>query len=65
VTAGTQEEKIMAVAAGFIGLGNMGNPMAMNVLKAGFALTVYDKNPRVMENLVQAGARGAVSPRQG
>ena len=55
----------MAVAAGFIGLGNMGNPMAMNVLKAGFALTVYDKNPRVMENLVQAGARGAVSPRQG
>jgi len=54
----------MTVAAGFIGLGNMGNPMAMNVLKAGFALTVYDKNPRVMENLVQAGARGAASPRQ-
>lgn len=54
----------MATAAGFIGLGNMGNPMAMNVLKAGFALTVYDKNPKAMENLVEAGARGAASPQE-
>lgn len=54
----------MAVATGFIGLGNMGNPMALNVLKAGFALTVYDMNPKTMENLVQAGAKGAASPQQ-
>ncbi len=28
---------------GFIGLGIMGRPMAKNLLKAGYALTVFDK----------------------
>jgi 3-hydroxyisobutyrate dehydrogenase len=51
----------MAVSVGFIGVGNMGNPMAGNVLKAGFAMTVFDKNSHAMANLVQAGARGAAS----
>jgi 3-hydroxyisobutyrate dehydrogenase len=51
----------MAVSVGFIGVGNMGNPMAGNVLKAGFPLTVFDKNPRATENLVQAGARAGAS----
>ncbi|HXH11410.1 MAG TPA: NAD(P)-dependent oxidoreductase [Alphaproteobacteria bacterium] len=51
----------MAVAVGFIGVGNMGNPMAYNVLKAGFPMLVYDKNPQAMENLLQAGATGAAS----
>ena len=51
----------MAASVGFIGVGNMGNPMAYNVLKAGFAMLVYDKNPQAMENLLQAGARGAAS----
>ena len=51
----------MAVSVGFIGVGNMGNPMAGNVLKNGFAVTVYDKNPRAMENLVQGGATAAAS----
>jgi 3-hydroxyisobutyrate dehydrogenase len=51
----------MAVSVGFIGVGNMGNPMAGNVLKAGFPLTVFDKNSRAMDNLVQAGARAASS----
>lgn len=54
----------MAIAVGFIGLGNMGNPMAGNVLKNGFPLTVYDKNPRTMENLVRSGAKGAASAKQ-
>src|SRR5262249_12384282 len=54
----------MAIPAGFIGLGNMGNPMAGNVLKNGFPLTVYDKNPRTMENLLRSGAKGAASARQ-
>ena len=27
---------------GFIGLGNMGGPMALNMIKAGHSLTVYD-----------------------
>jgi 2-hydroxymethylglutarate dehydrogenase len=51
----------MAYPVGFIGLGNMGNPMAVNVLKQGFPLTVYDKNPATMENLVRSGAKGAAS----
>jgi 3-hydroxyisobutyrate dehydrogenase-like beta-hydroxyacid dehydrogenase len=51
----------MAIKVGFIGLGNMGNPMATNVMKGGFALTVYDLNARAMENLVAAGASPARS----
>ncbi|HUF91090.1 MAG TPA: NAD(P)-dependent oxidoreductase [Candidatus Limnocylindria bacterium] len=51
----------MAIAVGFIGVGNMGNPMAGNVLKNGFAMTVYDRNSKAMENLVQGGARAAAS----
>jgi len=51
----------MATTVGFIGVGNMGNPMAGNVLKGGFAFTVFDKNPRAMENLLQAGAKAGKS----
>lgn len=51
----------MAIAVGFVGLGNMGNPMAMNMLKKGYALTVYDLNAATMQNLVAAGAKGAAS----
>jgi 3-hydroxyisobutyrate dehydrogenase len=51
----------MATSAGFIGVGNMGNPMAGNVLKSGFPLTVFDMNPAAMTNLVAAGARKAAS----
>ncbi|MEA3155907.1 MAG: 2-hydroxymethylglutarate dehydrogenase [Betaproteobacteria bacterium] len=54
----------MAVSVGFIGLGNMGNPMASNVLKSGFPMTVFDKNPKAMDNLIQAGAKGATSAKQ-
>mgnify|MGYP003331504142 CR=1 FL=1 len=46
---------------GFVGVGNMGNPMAMNMVKKGFALTVYDLNANAMKNLVAAGAKGAAS----
>ena len=50
----------MTVSVGFIGVGNMGNPMAGNVLKAGFPMTVFDKHPPAMGHLVQSGAqRGA------
>src|SRR4029450_2069050 len=55
----------MAVTVGFIGVGNMGNPMAYNVLKASFPMTVFDMNPKAMENLLQAGAKRAGSPREG
>ncbi|HQI49638.1 MAG TPA: NAD(P)-dependent oxidoreductase, partial [bacterium] len=49
---------------GFIGLGIMGEPMALNLLKVGFSLTVYNRTPRRMEKLLAAGASGAASPRE-
>jgi 2-hydroxymethylglutarate dehydrogenase len=51
----------MTISTGFIGLGNMGNPMAVNVLKGGHTMTVFDMNPKTMENLVAAGAKAAAS----
>jgi len=41
---------------GFIGLGIMGKPMAMNLLKAGYQLTVYDIRPEPVKEVVAAGA---------
>ena len=49
---------------GFIGLGNMGGPMAANLIRAGHALTVYDVVPAAMNALVGQGARAAGSPRE-
>lgn len=54
----------MIGSVGFIGVGNMGNPMAANVLKAGFTLTVFDLHAPAMENLVQAGAKRAASAQE-
>ena len=47
---------------GFIGLGNMGLPMARNLLKAGRRLVVHDLNPAVAAPLTAAGATFASSP---
>lgn len=54
----------MATSVGFIGVGNMGNPMAGNVLKNGFPMTVFDLNPAAAANLVAAGARKAASAQE-
>jgi 3-hydroxyisobutyrate dehydrogenase len=54
----------MAMSVGFIGVGNMGNPMAGNVLKAGFSMAVFDRHAPAMENLVKAGAQRAGSARE-
>ena len=47
---------------GFVGLGIMGGPMAANLLKAGFKVTVWNRSPRRMEPLLELGAAGAGSP---
>lgn len=47
---------------GFIGLGLMGSGMSMNLLKAGFPLTVWNRTQTKMKPLVEAGADGADSP---
>lgn len=44
---------------GFIGLGNMGQPMARNLVKAGHAVTVFNRTRRRAEELIPAGARVA------
>ena len=49
---------------GFIGLGIMGRPMAMNLMKAGHSLTVYNRTPVKCRPLVDAGARRADSPHE-
>jgi 3-hydroxyisobutyrate dehydrogenase len=47
---------------GFVGLGIMGRPMARNLLKAGFDLTVHSRTRARVEELCQAGASPAASP---
>lgn len=42
---------------GFIGLGIMGKPMAMNLIKAGYSLTVYDIRKETVKEVVAAGAK--------
>lgn len=47
---------------GFIGLGGMGSAMAVNLLKAGFGLRVYNRTPEKARPLVGLGAAQADSP---
>ena len=47
---------------GFIGLGAMGNPMAANLYKAGYELTIHDIRREQGRNLEDAGAVWAASP---
>lgn len=54
----------MDKSIGFIGLGIMGKPMARNLLKAGFPLTVSSRRHSAIEELVADGAAGARSSRE-
>lgn len=45
----------------FIGLGNMGGPMAANLVKAGYPVRVFDLVPAAVETAVAAGATSAIS----
>ncbi|WP_434353483.1 3-hydroxyisobutyrate dehydrogenase [Psychrobacter sp. HD31] len=47
---------------GFIGLGNMGKPMADNLLKNGFSLKVFDLNEAVLAQMAEQGATVCDSP---
>jgi 2-hydroxy-3-oxopropionate reductase len=53
----------MQTRIGFIGLGLMGKPMATNLLKAGFPVTVHNRSRAAVEILVGRGALAAESPR--
>lgn len=54
----------MATCVGFIGLGNIGKPMAINVVKAGFDLMVYDLRQEPMQVLTALGAKAGRSARE-
>src|SRR2546428_5029292 len=49
---------------GFSGVGNMGNPMALNLVKAGHSLLVHDIRHEVAANLEEAGATWVNSPKE-
>src|SRR5262249_2521243 len=56
------QEEIMRI--GFIGLGIMGRPMALNLIKAGFSLAAYNRTAEKRKALVDAGAAAVDSPRE-
>jgi 3-hydroxyisobutyrate dehydrogenase len=47
---------------GFIGIGNMGRPMASRLVAAGYALTVHDVSRDAPQTLIEQGAAWADSP---
>ena len=47
---------------GFIGLGTMGEPMAANLLRKGYSVTVYNRTPGKEGQLIELGADVAPSP---
>ena len=49
---------------GFIGLGNMGGPMAKNLIKAGHELVVFDLSNKAVDQLKSLGAQSASSPKE-
>ena len=52
----------MADTIGFIGLGLMGKPMALNLIKKGFSVVVHSRSRGPVDELVAAGATAASSP---
>ncbi len=53
----------MAMNVGLIGLGLMGRPMGLNLMKAGFSLTVWNRTRERAREFVERGAATAASPR--
>ena len=52
----------MAEAIGFIGLGNMGEPIARRLVEAGHDVSVYNRTAERTKNLAAAGATVAATP---
>ena len=52
----------MSERIGFVGLGIMGKPMAINISKAGLPLTVFDRHSENVDDLVASGATAGNSP---
>jgi 3-hydroxyisobutyrate dehydrogenase-like beta-hydroxyacid dehydrogenase len=52
----------MNESIGFIGLGNMGRPMVSGLLKAGYAVKAYNRDPSKLQAVVEAGAESGSRP---
>lgn len=52
----------MNTTIGFIGLGKMGAPMARNLLRAGYAVRVYNRSPEKARPLAEEGAQAVSRP---
>lgn len=61
-TSKNTENSVAKPNIAFIGLGNMGAPMAINLIKAGYQLSVFDLSEDALNHLQQAGAHVADSP---
>ena len=62
VVAGDPTEGADVRRVGIIGLGNMGRPIARNVLRGGYEVAVYDLHPSAVQSLVDDGAMAAARP---
>ncbi|HEY5224644.1 MAG TPA: NAD(P)-dependent oxidoreductase [Microbacteriaceae bacterium] len=60
-----QQTKIQKPSVGFLGVGNMGEPMALNVLRSrrASAVQVYSRSPQRLERVIAAGAISCPTPR--
>lgn len=58
------EQRPQPASIGWVGAGAMGRPMCENLLRAGYRLAVFDKEPSRIEALVASGATPASSPGQ-
>jgi 3-hydroxyisobutyrate dehydrogenase-like beta-hydroxyacid dehydrogenase len=57
-------EANMSIRVGFVGLGNIGKPMALRLPAAGLETTVFDIAAAPLQELVAAGAKAAAAPRE-
>lgn len=46
---------------GFVGLGNMGGPMCLRLVGAGYEVVAFDRSPAALDRAVAAGAQAAAS----
>jgi 3-hydroxyisobutyrate dehydrogenase len=59
-----EKEGFVTIRAGFIGLGNIGKPLASHLAPAGFETSVFDLVDGPVRELVEGGAKRAGSPRE-
>src|SRR3984893_3562358 len=60
----SSETRHRMTKVGFIGLGEQGKPMAVNLAKDGFDLIVHDLRREPVDELIAIGAKAANSPRE-